>query len=173
MVVQIIFSLKKSNSRKYLIFFLDFPKESCLWNALEAMFAQRQLNEQNCFIQHDFIISKDIPSRDAATRSESRYNQYTTEELIESARQLNEASNWHFKWHSSISLYMKNFSTHVLCLNFWVLFMLNAFFNKLTSSGDFNGITAIVIDYRDIPHFGLSYSSAWKIHMRVIYMGSN
>ncbi len=71
-------------------FLLDFPKESCLWNALEAMFAQRQLNEQNCFIQQDFIIPKDIPSRDA----EPRYNQYTTEELIESALRLNETSSW-------------------------------------------------------------------------------
>lgn len=70
----------------------DFPRESCLWDLLNAMFAQRQLDNMSDFIQQDSDVHLSDGFDDLLnmmkrqnSRGDTSYTHYTMEELVEAA----------------------------------------------------------------------------------------
>ena len=70
----------------------DFPSESCLWDLLNAMFAQRQLDNMSDFIQQDSDVHLSDGFDDLLnmmkrqnSRGDTSYTHYTMEELVEAA----------------------------------------------------------------------------------------
>lgn len=62
----------------------DYPKDSCLWDVLNAMFAQRELDRQSDFIQHDLDEMSDRMMRQISSNANS-YTHYTMEDIVEAA----------------------------------------------------------------------------------------
>ncbi|KZS15104.1 Methylenetetrahydrofolate reductase [Daphnia magna] len=72
----------------------DFPRESCLWELLNAMFAQRELDNMSDFIQQDSDVHLDAVdhyenglrlTRRQDSQGDGSYTHYTMEELVEAA----------------------------------------------------------------------------------------
>ena len=67
----------------------DFPQESCLWDLLNAMFAQRQLDNLSDFIQQDSDVHLDDVERlnliSRQLSNDTSYTHYTMEDIVEAA----------------------------------------------------------------------------------------
>ena len=72
----------------------DFVKDSCLWDVLSAMLAQRQLDRQTDFIHADQGLDSQPDSNHShsvnsgsgsGSGSSAMYSRYTMEEIIEAA----------------------------------------------------------------------------------------
>lgn len=67
----------------------DYPKESCLWDLLNAMFAQRQLDNLSDFIQQDSDVRLDDIDRlqliNRQNSGDTSYTHYTMEDIVEAA----------------------------------------------------------------------------------------
>ena len=62
----------------------DFPKESCLWNVLDAMFAQKELDKQMEFIQNEEACKESSHVAVAMTNC----SHYTMEQLVQTANNI-------------------------------------------------------------------------------------
>lgn len=65
----------------------DYPKESCLWDLLNTMFAQRELDRQSDFIQHDLDEMDKLTDKMMRQISPdaNSYTRYTMEDIVEAA----------------------------------------------------------------------------------------
>lgn len=67
----------------------DYPVETCLWDLLNAMFAQRELDNMSDFIQQDSDVHLDDAERLKLVRRtdsvDASYTHYTMEDIVEAA----------------------------------------------------------------------------------------
>jgi len=62
----------------------DYPKESCLWQLLEAMFVQREEDRQS--EQQQQLLDDVVEEEEGEEIQAPNYSRYTMQELVEAAQ---------------------------------------------------------------------------------------